>query len=59
MKIFLLLDPPTVTAQMNKVAIVNNKPVFIKSEKLKQARNTLITHIKPFKPKRHLLVQLN
>lgn len=32
MKIFLLLDPPTVTAQMNKVAIVNNKPVFYKSE---------------------------
>ena len=51
MKIFLLLDPPTVTAQMNKVAIVNNKPVFYKSEKLKQARNTLITHLKPFKPK--------
>lgn len=51
MKIFLLLDPPTVTAQMNKVSIVNNKPVFYKSEKLKQARNTLITHLKPFQPK--------
>jgi crossover junction endodeoxyribonuclease RusA len=55
MKIFLLLDPPTVTAQMNKVAIVNNKPVFYKSEKLRQARKTLIAHLKPFKPKTPLV----
>jgi Holliday junction resolvase RusA-like endonuclease len=50
MKIFLLLDPPTITAQQNKVALINNKPVFYKPEKLKQARRTLITHLKPFKP---------
>ena len=50
MKIFLLLDPPTVTAQQSKVALINNKPVFYKPEKLKQARRTLITHLKPFKP---------
>ena len=50
MKIFLLLDPPTVTAQQNKVALINNKPVFYKPEKLKQARRTLVTHLKPFKP---------
>ena len=50
MKIFLLLDPPTITAQQNKVALINNKPVFYQPEKLKQARRTLITHLKPFKP---------
>jgi len=50
MKIFLLLDPPTITAQQNKVALVNNKPAFYKPEKLKQARKELITHLKPFKP---------
>jgi len=50
MKIFLLLDPPTVTAQQNKITLVNNKPVFYKPEKLKQARRTIIKHLKPFKP---------
>lgn len=50
MKIFLLLDPPTVIAQQNKVTLVKNKPVFYKPEKLKQARRTLIKHLKPFKP---------
>ncbi|MGE4320629.1 MAG: RusA family crossover junction endodeoxyribonuclease [Acholeplasmataceae bacterium] len=50
MKIFLLLDPPTVTAQQNKITLVNNKPVFYKPEKLKQARRIIIKHLKPFKP---------
>ena len=50
MKIFLLLDPPTITAQQNKVTLVNKKPVFYKPEKLKQARSTIIKHLKPFKP---------
>ena len=52
MKIFLLLDPPTITAQENKVALVNHKPIFYKPEKLKQARKQLITHLKPFKPEK-------
>jgi len=52
MKIFLLLDPPTITAQENKVALVNHKPIFYKPEKLKQARRTLITHLKPFRPEK-------
>ena len=50
MKIFLLLDPPTVTAQENKVALVNHRPTFYKPEKLKQARNELVKHLRPFKP---------
>ena len=28
MKIFLLMNPPTVTAQERKVAMVKNKPIF-------------------------------
>jgi Holliday junction resolvase RusA-like endonuclease len=50
MKIFLLLDPPTVTSQTNKVTLINGKPVFYKPEKLKQAKQILIKHLKSFKP---------
>ena len=54
MKIFLLLNPPTVTAQMNKVTCVNGKPIFYKTDKLKQERKILLKHLKPFKPVRPL-----
>lgn len=50
MKIFLLLDPPTVTAQESKVAVVKNKPIYYKPEKVKEAKQVLIKHLKPFKP---------
>lgn len=50
MKMFLLLDPPTVTAQESKVAVVRNKPVYYKPEKVKAAKQMLIKHLKPFKP---------
>lgn len=50
MKIFLLMNPPTVTAQESKVALVHNKPVFYKPEKVKAAKQEIIRHLKPFKP---------
>jgi Holliday junction resolvase RusA-like endonuclease len=50
MKIFLLLDPPTITAQQHKLTLVKNRPIFYKPEKLKQARSIIIKHLKPFKP---------
>ena len=50
MRIFLLIDPPTVTAQENQVAVVKNKPVFYKPEKLKEAKKIIIKHLMPFKP---------
>lgn len=53
-KIFLLLNPPTVTVQMNKVTCVNGKPIFYKKDKLKQARKILLKYLKPFKPLRPL-----
>ena len=50
MKIFLLMNPPTVTAQESKVAVVRGKPVIYKPEKIKQAKREIIKHLKPFIP---------
>ena len=50
MRIFLLIDPPPVTAQETQVAVVRNKPVFYKPEKLKEAKKEIIKHLMPFKP---------
>lgn len=50
MKIFLLLDPPTITAQETKVAIVNGKPRFYKPESVRKAKDELKKYLKPFKP---------
>jgi len=50
MRIFLLMNPPTVTAQERKVALVRNKPVFYKPENVKKAKAELIKHLLPFKP---------
>ena len=50
MKMFLLMNPPTVTAQERKVAMVKNKPIFYKPEKVKQAKAKLMEHLRPFKP---------
>ena len=50
MKLFLLMEPPTVTAQQAKVAVVGNRPMFYKPEKVKAARQMLIRHLRPFKP---------
>ena len=50
MKLFLLMEPPTVTAQQAKVAVVGNRPMFYKPEKVKQAKHMLIRHLRPFKP---------
>lgn len=50
MKIFLLMNPPTATAQERKVAMVKNKPIFYKPEKVKQAKAELMKHLMPFKP---------
>jgi len=50
MKIFLLIDPPRTTAQMQKIAMVNGKPRIYKPSKVLEARNILIKHLRPFKP---------
>jgi Holliday junction resolvase RusA-like endonuclease len=50
MRIFLLLDPPRATAQMQKIAVIHGKPKLYKPPNVLKARNTLISHLKPFKP---------
>lgn len=50
MKIFLLMNPPTVTAQESKIAVVRNKPVVYKTEKIKKAKKEIIKHLRPFVP---------
>ncbi len=50
MKIFLLVDPPRATAQMQKIAIVRGKPRMYKPPNVQKARDTLMTHLRPFKP---------
>lgn len=50
MKIFLLMTPPTVTAQENKVAVVRGKPIIYKPEKIKQAKKEITKHLRPFVP---------
>lgn len=51
MKIFLLLEPPTTTAQMKKIGIVHGKPYIYVPENVKKAKSELIKHLLPFKPK--------
>lgn len=59
MKMFLLMNPPTVTAQESKVAVVKNKPVIYKTEKIKQAKREIIKHLRPFVPEVPLKVLSN
>lgn len=47
---FMAMDPPTVTHQEHKVAIVNGKPVFYEPPELKRARQKLIGHLCKHKP---------
>lgn len=50
MKIFLSMNPPTVTAQERQVAVVKGKPMFFKPEKVKKAQAEIMKHLRPFKP---------
>lgn len=50
MKFFLLMNPPTVTAQERKVTFVGRKPVFYKPENVKKAQAEIVKHLRPFKP---------
>ena len=50
MKIFLLLDPPTATAQMKKIGIAHGKPYVYTPENVQAAKDEIIKHLRPFKP---------
>lgn len=47
---FMTMNPPTVTHQEHKVAVVNGKPVFYDGPELKAARQKLMDHLAHFKP---------
>ena len=48
---FMVMDPPTVTAQEHKVLVRNGKPVFFDPPELKEARAKLTAHLGRHKPK--------
>lgn len=50
MHFFLHMNPPTTTAQMKKVRVVKNKPIFYEPENVKNAHRVLLTHLAPHKP---------
>ena len=45
MEFFIAMNPPTSTAQMKQVRVVNNKPVFYEPAPVKEARKQLIGHL--------------
>ena len=51
----MLLDPPRTTAQMQKVAIVGGRPRFYKPSNVQKAKDTLIKHLRPFRPKEPIM----
>ena len=55
MKMFLMLDPPTTTAQMKKIGIVHGKPYVYTPENVKKAKDEIIKHLVPLRPKAPLL----
>ncbi|MCD8109154.1 MAG: RusA family crossover junction endodeoxyribonuclease [Clostridiales bacterium] len=50
MEFFIAMNPPTVTAQMKQVRVVNGKPIFYDPPKVKEARQSLMGHLEPHKP---------
>lgn len=50
MNFFIAMDPPTATAQMKQVRVVNGKPIFFDPPKVKDAKNKLIAYLGKFKP---------
>ena len=50
MEFFIAMNPPTSTAQMKQVRVVNNKPVFYDPAPVKEARKQLIGHLSLHRP---------
>lgn len=50
MKFFLLLNPPTATAQEHKVTMNKHKPKFYTPDRLKNAKEELLYYLEPFVP---------
>ena len=50
MEFFLNINPPTSTAQMKQVRVINNKPVFYDPASVKEAKRTLTEQLLPNRP---------
>ena len=48
---FMAMNPPTVTHQEHKVAVINGKPHFYEPPELKAARQLLSSHLAKHRPK--------
>lgn len=51
MKFFLEIEPPTATAQMKKVSIINGRPVFYEPSSVKEAKRLLLRSLIRHAPK--------
>lgn len=49
---FMAMDPPTVTYQEHKVAVVNGKPVFYDPPEVKAAKQKMIGYLVKHKPRK-------
>lgn len=50
MKVFIKMNPPTATAQMKQVRVVNGKPIFYDPQSVKEARTILTSNLMPHRP---------
>ena len=48
------MNPPTATAQERKIKIINGRPVFFDTQKVREARAILMNHLSMHKPRRPL-----
>lgn len=51
---FMPMEPPTVTAQEHKVAVIKGKPVFFDPPEVKNARSKLVAHLAKHKPRKQI-----
>lgn len=54
MKFFMMMNPPTATAQEHKVKMVNGRPVFFDPPKVREAKTNLTNHLKEYRPRKAL-----
>ena len=54
MEFFMKMKPPTATAQERKIKIINGRPVFFDTQKVREARAILMNHLSMHTPKRPL-----
>ena len=50
MEFFIAMNPPTATAQMKQVRVVNNKPIFYDPPAVKEAKEKLLANLNVHRP---------